>query len=182
MIIIPNYVWATLLKPLMNLKQAKYGRMPVTLVTVYMLEKVCNYSLATTYHSLSNILIYVYPTLSQLGEPEDNLSDQPVDRFENNDLISKIEEIPEAIADLRDTMFCTSKQSQLEDQEFEEKLHKALTIQPMRSQPLKSTPKKLKLLPPGNLEDNFNLLERTLDRSRREDIHFESFLKRAMEE
>jgi len=79
-------------------------------------------------------------------------------------------------------MFCTSKQSQLEDQEFEKKLHKALTFQPMRSQPLKSTSKKMKLLPPGNLDDHFNLLERTLDRSRREDIHFESFLKRAMEE
>jgi len=64
MIIIPNCVWATLLKPLMNLKQAKYGRMPVTLVAVHMLKKVCNcYSLAIIYHSLYNILIYVYPIL-----------------------------------------------------------------------------------------------------------------------
>lgn len=117
-----------------------------------------------------------------LEEQEDSLSDQQVDEFETKKLSSNVEEIPEAIADLRDAMFYTSKQSQLEDQEFEEKLHKALTFQPMRSQPLKSPPKKLKLLPPDNLEDHFNLLERTLDHSRREDIHFESFLKRAMEE
>ena len=117
-----------------------------------------------------------------LGEQEDGLSNQQVDEFETKKRLSNVEEIPEAIADLRDAMFYTSKQSQLEDQEFEEKLHKALTFQPIHSQTLKSPPKKLKLLPPDNLEDHLNLLERTLNHSRREDIHFESFLKRAMEE
>lgn len=107
--------------------------------------------------------------------------DQSVERSEILETQINMEDLPEAIADLRDAFADSSKQSRLENQRFEERLNKALQFQTKSPSQLKSPYKRL-LPPPVSLEDHLNVLQQTLEQSRREDSRFESCLKQALEE